>query len=274
MTKRRLDYIPSIISKQASNCDYVITYNETHKVFFEKVFLLSNISKPKIIVMGNPSSDEWFLNGKLLKSDLPESQSDGRNILFFAFGEFSYIYDAEYLSGRDEVWRDLLTDIHQILAEHLTDYPEDKLSYKRGPKGNRDYWAGSESLLEIPNCYLIPNYANSNRLIIENDIVIAFQTTALIEAMHTNKVIIYCAWGDNYDEIKHSLINFEEYASDGAILHARSPRELNFFLGLDPKIIEINISARRKIRESYTTNPDGKVAKRFVSWLIDNYSII
>jgi len=252
-------------------CDCVATYNATHKAFFEKVFVLSNVSKPEIIIMGNPASDEWFLNGTLRQSDVVERRSDHKDILFFAFGEFSYVYDAEYLRGKDEVWRGLLTDIHQVLVDHLSDHADDKLHYKRGPKGNRDYWSGSETLLTLPNALLIPSVANSNELITESDVIIAFQTTAIIDAMHSEKVVIYCGWGDSYQELKEGLIRFDEYAQTGAILHAHSPEELRHLLSLDPKEVVINVAARKKIRESFTGNPDGMVARRFAEWVVGTF---
>lgn len=267
VTKRRLEYLPAIVSRQASTCDYLITYNETHRAFFEKVFDLSDAAKPEIIVMGNPASDEWFLNGQ--KRPVASESNNKRKILFFAFGEFSYVYDAEYLKDKDEVWRDLLTEIHLSLMEHMNNNPNDILHYKRGPKGNRDYWAGSEKLLTLSNAQLIPATASANKLIVWADIIIAFQTTALIDAMHTDKVIIYCAWGDNYQELKKDLIRFDEYALEGGILHARSPEELKQILSLDHKEIVINVEARKKVRELFTTNPDGKVAKRFADWFVE-----
>ena len=269
VTKRRLEYLPAIVSRQASTCDYLITYNETHRAFFEKVFDLSDAAKPEIIVMGNPASDEWVHHGSSLQSAPEKQQVMRRNILFFAFGEFSYVYDAEYLKDKDEVWRSLLADIHQALMDHLNDNPDDLLHYKRGPKGNRDYWAGSEKLLTLSNAQLIPATASANKLIVWADIIIAFQTTALIDAMHTDKVIIYCAWGDNYQELKKDLIRFDEYALDGGILHARSPEELKQILSLDHKEIVINVEARKKVRELFTTNPDGNVAKRFTDWFVE-----
>jgi len=267
VTQRRLEYLPGIVSKQASTCDYIITYNQTHYKFFEKVFSLSKVPKPEIKVMGNPSSDEWFHDGKLWQSDGKQRHLGHRNIVFFAFGEFSYIYDAEYLQGKDEVWRNLLTDIHQVLVDHLSDCPADELRYKRGPKGNRDYWAGSETLLALPNVYLMASDANANRLISEGDFIIAFQTTALIDAMHTDKIIIYCAWSENYQKLKNELIRFDEYAQTGAILHARSPEELKQMLSLERNKVVVNTAARKKIRELFTMNPDGMVARRFVEWI-------
>ena len=267
VTKRRLETIPPIIAKQATTCDYIITYNEIHKNFFENVFSFAGLPSPEILIMGNPLSDEWFNNGELIDSNIRDKKEIGRNILFFAFGEFSYIYDAEYLNGKDEVWRDFLTDIHHMLEEHLINNENDSIHYKRGPKGNRDYWAGSENLIGHPNAQLLDNTANSNILITENDFIIAFQTTALIDAMHTEKIIIYCGWVVNYQELKKDLIPFDVYAKQGALLHAKSPDDLKRFLLLNPEEIPINLDARKKIRESFTSNPDGRVAEKFAEWL-------
>ena len=52
VTKKRLEMIPPIVARQAATCDAVITYNNTHKAFFERVFELSNVLKPEIVVMG------------------------------------------------------------------------------------------------------------------------------------------------------------------------------------------------------------------------------
>lgn len=272
VTKKRLELVPLRVSRMAPECDYIIVYNETHKAFFEKVFSLSDIQKPKIVVMGNPASDEWFQNDKLAKLNTGDFVPGCKKITFFAFGEFSYVYDAAYLEGKDQVWRGLLADIHDALADHLMMYPNDELRYKRGPKGNRDYWAGSENLLKLPNAKLIPSKADSNSLIVDSDFILAFQTTALIDAMHTNKVIIYCAWGQNYEELKDGLMDFEEYARDGAILHAHSSKELKNILSRDPREVTVNLKARKKIREFFTTNPDGRVAIRFADWSVETFS--
>jgi CDP-glycerol glycerophosphotransferase (TagB/SpsB family) len=157
--------------------------------------------------------------------------------------------------------------VHDSLTAHLRDHPEDHLLYKRGAKGNRDYWQGSERLLALENARLVPSTASANRLIAASDVVIAFQTTALIDAMHTDKVLIYCAWGDRYEELKGGLIDFEGFARVGAILHARSPAELRQFLALQPREVKMDLAARKRIRESFTANPDGMVASRFADWL-------
>lgn len=271
VTKKRLELVPVILSTQAVPCDFVVTYNETHKAFFERLFDLSSIPPAKIVVMGNPASDDWFHDQNLLKPS--PSRKNGRKILFFAFGEFSYVYADDYLKGKDEVWRRMLAEIHDGLMAHCRERTDDEVLYKRGAKGNRDYWLGSEHLLELNNVRLIPVTANSNVLIAESDFVVAFQTTALIEAMHTSKVLIYCAWGDRYEELKEGLIDFEGYAREGALLHARSPEELRQFLSRNPGDVPIDMTARKRIRETFTSNPDGRVAQRFTDWIICDLAV-
>ena len=116
------------------------------------------LTEPDIVIMGNPASDDWF------QQSSPQRQriAAGRQILYFAFGEFSYVFDTRYLRDKNEVWRALLTDIHETLQEHLRGHPNDALLYKRGAKGNRDYWQGSERLLALENAHLIPSTANAN----------------------------------------------------------------------------------------------------------------
>ena len=268
VTKRRLETVAPIVSRLAPLCHYVVIYNEQHKTFFESVFKNIETNKPEIIIMGNPASDDWFNDDKLKDKMSSKLDTNGRNILFFAFGEFSYVYDAEYLKDKDEVWRDLLSDIHQALMDHLRENSNDTLIYKRGPKGNRDYWAGSDKLLALSNANLVSSRANSNMLIAGSDMIIAFQTTALIDAMHTDKPIIYCAWGSRYDELKNDLIDFEEYASSGAIIHADSMEKLRSILAMNTKDIEVNLKERKRIREYFTSNPDGQVSSRFAEWLM------
>lgn len=266
VTRRRLELLPPIVAQQAARCDVVATYNETHHAFFTRVFELARLPPPEILVMGNPASDDWF-HEPALQRPHASTPCRERTILFFAFGEFSYVYDEQYLWGKDQVWRQLLTDIHDGLRAHLETHPDDTLIYKRGMKGNRDYWAASDALLSLPNARLVPNTESANALIAASDTIVAFQTTALVDAMHTDRRIIYCAWGRSYDELKAGLIDFEGFAAAGALLHARSAEELRRFLTEDERRLTVDLDARARIREQFTTNPDGRVASRFANWV-------
>ena len=64
----------------------------------------------------------------------------------------------------------------------------------------------------------------------------------------------------------YEMLDFESYAEMGAILHAKSAKDLKNYLEINPKNIKINFKARKEIRELFTNNPDGSVASRFVNW--------
>lgn len=269
VTSRRMEFVPQIVAQQAPGCDFVVTYNEAHKEFFDRIFRISQTPPPTITIIGNPGSDEWFLNERLKANAAEPFSTERCRILFFAFGEFSYVYDTDYLKGKEQIWRSLLHDTHCALAGDLERFPAHELWYKRGPKGNRDYWAGSEEVLAMRNATLIDSKANSNELIAKCDVVIAFQTTAIIDAMFSNKPIIYCAWGPAYDELRADLIRFDEFAETGAIFHAKSEAELLALLSSGRRLLDINFDARKRIREQFSSNPDGCVSRRFVDWLIE-----
>jgi hypothetical protein len=272
VTPERLRKIAPVVAEMAPSCNSIITYNDTHLEFFKRVFLLAKKKPPRLLTLGNPLSDDWFDFGSIALSEVWPKIAR-KKILFFAFGEFSYVYDYDYLQNKDHVWRDLLFDIHSALVNHFEENQEDWLVYKRGPKGDRDYWAASEDLLVRKNVVLADPNLNSNTLIKSADLIIAFQTTAIIDALHTDTTIIYCGWGESYANLRGNLINFEEMAFDNAIYYADSPEKLKLFLSMPLNQIIVNPQARKRWRELYTFNPDGMVAGRFVDWMDENFKL-
>jgi hypothetical protein len=272
VTPERLRTISPVVAEMAPSCHSIITYNDTHLEFFRRVFSLGKRPSPNLLTLGNPLTDDWFDFGSIALSEV--WPKDARNkILFFAFGEFSYVYDYDYLQNKEHVWRDLLRDIHSVLTNHFEENEEDWLVYKRGPKGDRDYWLGSEGLLLQKNVALVDPNLSANSLIKSADLIIAFQTTAIIDALHTNTPVIYCGWGDNYSDLRGNLINFEEMALDDAIYYADSPEKLKLILSAPFDQIKVNPVARKTWREAYTTNPDGQVAARFVDWMGEKFKL-
>jgi hypothetical protein len=271
VTPERLREISPIVAKIAPVCDVVVVYNAMHQAFFESVFNLSGIRPtPNLKMIGNPSSDDWF-DFESKPTYLWNGSS--KRVLFFAFGAFSYVYGYEYLKDKSEVWGDFLCELHAVLDQFMKKSSDAILMYKRSPKQNRDYWEGSEELLLCENV-IVPNVTvNSNQLIFESDVVLAFQTTALIDAMHTNKPIIYCAWGRRYAELRTELIDFESIAKTGAIVHADSPARLLHYLSMPINDFNINQNARKIAREMFTNNHDGKVSDRFADYVVKYINI-
>jgi hypothetical protein len=70
--------------------------------------------------------------------------------------------------------------------------------------------------------------ADTRLLIVEADVVVGFQTTALYEAVVAGKPTIYAAWGEVFENNKESLIRFD-LASE-LVTHAKSPEQLRELL--------------------------------------------
>jgi len=67
--------------------------------------------------------------------------------------------------------------------------------------------------------------ADTRELIIDADVVVGFQTTALYEAVAARRRVIYAAWGAEYERHRQGLIPFDS-APSGCISHATSPDHL------------------------------------------------
>ena len=68
VTKKRLETIPEIVARQRVECETILTYNQTHCKFFQKVFFSTSGDSPSIKIMGNPVSDEWYFNNLLIQT--------------------------------------------------------------------------------------------------------------------------------------------------------------------------------------------------------------
>jgi hypothetical protein len=75
------------------------------------------------------------------------------------------------------------------------------------------------------NVFILPIDCDTRQVIINADIVVGFQTTALYEAMLAGKIVIYTFWGSECESQKDKLLPFHTYPEE-VLLCARSPGEL------------------------------------------------
>ena len=81
------------------------------------------------------------------------------------------------------------------------------------------------------NVFIFPRLCDTRQLIINADIVVGFQTTALYEAMLAKKIVIYTFWGHEVESLKDHLLQFHTYPKE-AIFCARSPEDLKSIIGM------------------------------------------
>jgi hypothetical protein len=77
-----------------------------------------------------------------------------------------------------------------------------------------------------------PPDADTRELIVDADVVVGFQSTALYEAVAAGRAVIYAAWGEEYERFRTGLIPFDQ-AAPACIHHATSAGELARMLAAD-----------------------------------------
>ena len=92
-----------------------------------------------------------------------------------------------------------------------------RLAQRAGPEWGRGVTLANED-------------ADTRELIIDSDVVVGFQTTALYEAVAARRTVVYAAWGDEYERHRAGLIPFDAAPSE-CVRHATSPEVLVAMIG-------------------------------------------
>jgi len=270
VSPKRLEYVPPILSQYDIRASAIICYNERHT----KVIKASNINgniKGDIHINGNPYGDYWFDDKKELSRPLFKTNEKQRTVLYFSFGIKNYIH--HYYDDDLEVdsynWKDMLTEIHDVFFNYFSN-SNDILIYKYGHKTARDHFEGSEKLRALKNVHTCQDNFDANQLIKESDLIIGFQTTALLEALYTDIPIIYPSWGNTHEKIKDTMIEFHHAGKTKGVFHADSIYSFENLLKDNDINDKINFESRKKFRMKYMNNEDGMAAQRFVK-IVENY---
>lgn len=273
ISPKRMETIPPKLKGYINfDFDLLNLHNENHRTFFRN----SGIAESKMMVQGCPQSDYWsrrelWQNRAAIHPQLDENKI---MLLYFSFGPdsyFSYYYPEEKRS-----WEHLLNDYHDILFELLKEFPDDlQIVYKTGAKTARDLFPGMAwykkqygEFMNPSNFLELNTQYSSFDLTTSCDIVLGFQTSGLIEAMFTDKPIVYGAWGDLYEDIKDYLHPLHQTQ---ALFYADSKSRLRDQL---VTLIENHgqymptdeeKAARISFREKYFSHADGTVSARILA---------
>ncbi len=277
ITPKRMDIYPSHLEKiiEDLDVDKLCTSNETHYQFFLKC----GIKRDKLVLTGKPDADAWFNNEKKVsKGDLSMSINPDLPLLtYFSFSKFNYLNF--FYEGEKRNWLELADDYHEILIQVLKKFNGKlQIVYKLGGKPVRDFYPGFEPFMERLNklnlqksIILLDSNISTIDLLKVSDCILGFHTLGIVEAMFTDKPILFGAWGDLFNDIKDTLIPFHEFKG---INYCDSPLKLKNSL---INVIEDNSKyiCERKIRdaeiESFFYKADGQSSKRLFSVLEEVY---
>ena len=269
-TPKRLEAVPERLKNLDIKFDLLTTQSYMHK----DLFVRAGFPEEKIIVNGSIQSDYWKnkafwkniehidkrLNPNLIK------------ILFFAFGERTYMNF--YYENEKRTWAILSRDINDVFLEVLERFEgQIQIIYKFSDKLVRDksndfsrFKKKSQKFIDKNLLILMGGSIFSYDLMRHSDIIVGFQTSGMIEAMNTDKPILYTAWGDLYDSIKETLlpINTKDCVID-CISKKDFSEKLSNLITTNLKNKPQNTfsaSARLDLLERYFSNSDGFVAER------------
>lgn len=204
--------------------DRMTVCSEHHKDFWVR----AGADPDRIIVTGQPRFDCYAARGSNGGRD-PGRQ---RRVLFLTFMTDAYV--PTRLRDRHS-WRDLLSGIEEVLhrvgrakgAEVLVkphpQHPEPQLEAMRGRFRELDPQGRVLRVLERD--------LDTRELIFDADVVVGFQTTALMEGLLARKPTIYAAWGEALPSVEKGLIPYWEFGEP--MRCARSAGELERILGAE-----------------------------------------
>lgn len=243
--------------------DYFLVWSQRQVEFH----VLSGCDRAKTVIVGQPRSDFWFHPDRWQeKKALFRSlgiDPERKTILYFDFENNNYIHDKYFRRGFN--WDALLADIHGELYRIAQANPGVNVLFKLHPQAlNIDQVRAEINALRLPNLHLLTGAELSNDLIVNADLIIGFQTTALLDTMLTAKPIIYTWWG-NAPGFKEHLLPFDENRGIEIALGRDDFRRRiathiknGFHYVLTPQLK----AARRKLTDVFFYQPDGSVGKR------------
>ena len=240
--------------------DHVFVWSERQKTYWQK----RDVEADRITVIGQPRSDLFYTEKR---HDIDELFLSVKPLVtFFSYHDDAYI--PEDLALKEGLnWCGMKTETHDEVYRLAQEHKDYNFVVKTHPQ--QPDLADLQSRYRLDNLRVIGGSALANELIQRSELIIAFQTTAVIEAMFLNKPVIYTYWDALLPRLQEDLLPFHRAKG---ILVARSLEEFHQictrFLDGDRNVFgfsEDELKARERFVNEYLYRPDGHVCERFYS---------
>ncbi len=249
--KRAREFTPCI-------SDHVFVWSRRQKGYWQK----RGVPPDRITVVGQPRSDLFFTTRDDDVSDLFDSRQP--LVTLFSYFDTAYIPD-EYVRKQRMSWARMKTETHDEFHRLAMAHPDFNFVIKCHPQ-QLDFRALRNRYRAL-NLRVIGGARVGNELIQRSELIIAFQTTVVIEAMFLDKRIIYTAWDEHYPGLANDLLPFHD--APGIVVADRLDRFgrvcRRFFSGDDRdfRFSPEEKAARDRFVDGYFYKPDGHVSERF-----------
>lgn len=238
--------------------DHLYAWSERQRQFWNNVGVVDS----KITVVGQARSDLFFAEKRHDVDKLFERKQP--LITYFTLDDHAYIPPRQAERGLS--WEKLKRETFEDLVAFAGEHSEYNFLVKAHPQ-QRDLVRLREKY-EGDNFKVVGGAKIANELIQRSELIIAFQTTAIIEAMLLKRRVLYTAWDENYNRyLLDDLLPFHE--AEGIIVartrHMFKDVCRRFFAG-DFSDFDFGPSqqkARDDFVNEYLWQPDGHVCERF-----------
>jgi hypothetical protein len=220
------------------------------------------VATAQITVVGQARSDLFHAEQNRNIDDLFPSVQP--LIGCFTFDDKAYMPLEKLDQGM--TWHRLKTETLDDLVQLAAEHPEYNFLVKAHPQQQDLHWLRQN--YERDNLVVAGGSDIAGELIQRAELIIAFQTTAVIEAMFLKRRVIYTGWDENYNRfLLDDLLPFHKAPGIVAVSSRSRFGEVcrSFFKG-DFREFEFSdeeVRARDRFVDEYLYQPDGHVCERF-----------
>ncbi len=241
--------------------DRMTVCSERHKDFWVR----AGGAAERIVITGQPRFD-FYSNPEQWPSDVPSGHV-GNTVLFLSYAPDAYFPGAVSDTG---AWSALHVQTERglyelarrgwrVLIKPHPQQPPDSLCDLRRRAG--ELWGRRVLLVDAQ--------ADVRRLIVAADVIVGFQSTALLEAMLAGRPALYTGWDDTATALGDELIPFQRWDRELTVVrHAHELPEAVVAARGKP-CAESVLRARRKLAERYLGPLDGHAAARTLAVLCE-----
>lgn len=245
--------------------DLYLFWNENVREYWRTIGLPDDRAR----VVGQPRSDFFFHRERWPTKRSLGLDPDKRLVVFFTYDADTYLRTTTALADRP--WKALRDASHAALRELARTRPHVEVVIKAHPQQIELAEVQAELAADpLPNVHVMAGASTASHLIVLADLVVGFQSTAMIEAMLTDKPVIYAGWGPAHEARSADLVPI--HTSGG--LHVPSDRDSfasALESGLDGGLAPDAASrrARRAFTDRYFYGADGHVSARVLDAAAD-----
>jgi adenine/guanine phosphoribosyltransferase-like PRPP-binding protein len=240
--------------------DLMTVCSERHKRFWVR----AGAERERVLVTGQPRFDYYEQPWLWRHASRPADRADP-TALFLSYAADAY-HPGE---GRGEpAWARLRRQTEDGLGELARDgwrvlvkpHPQQPLDFTRE-------WQERHGEAFERRLTLVDPQADVRPLIAAADVVVGFQSTAMLEAMLAGRPVLYTGWDAAAAELGDDLIPFERWSSEITVVRRAQELPAAVRAARRDRCSAATLARRREIVERYLGPVDGHAAERTVAAL-------